>query len=58
LTIWITGFTAVGWYYQDHLINTEPDEIDDAIMYNLCQHKISYNTETKLLKAIESQTIH
>jgi hypothetical protein len=54
----ITGLEAVGWYYQDHLIDIEPDEIDDAIMLNLCQHKISYNTETKLLKAIESHTIH
>jgi hypothetical protein len=57
-TMWITGFEAVGRYYQDHLIDTEFDEIDDAIMLNLCQCKIFYNTETKLLKAAEPQTIH
>jgi hypothetical protein len=56
--MWITGFEAVGRYYQDHLIDTEPDEIDDGIMYNLAQCKIEYNIQTKLLKAVEPQTIH
>jgi len=56
--MWITGEEAIAQYYKDNMNKRFLDEVDEGIMYNLAERKIQYNTQSKLLKLIESPTIH
>ena len=56
--MWLTDEEAIGQYYKDNMDKGFLDDVDDGIMYNLAERKIQYNTQSKLLKAIQPPTIH